>query len=670
MKKGIKWLVLIGGSFFVLIIAILIIVPMFVDVQKYKPQIEKRASEALGRPLTLGGDLHLSLFPWIGLSFSDLHVGNPPGFKEKDLLSVKSFEVRVKLIPLLSKDIQVKRFMLKGSRIVLEKTKDGRVNWTGIGKPSKPKEEKVKKPEDKPREGLPIKSVAVGEFTITEGSIIWIDRVKGERKEISDVTLRLKDVSLDRPIHLVFSARLDGQPLSLDGDVGPLGKEPGKGTVPFDLAIKAFKQLDVTLKGKIIDPSSRQQFDLAIEVSPFSPRKLVTSLGKPFPVTTADQEVLSRVALKANLKGDPQKVSVSDGGLNLDESKLAFSVKAMDFSKPDIAFDLNLDKINLDRYLPPPSETKPEEEKKKKRSPASKQKKTDYGPLRRLVLDGTIRVGKLTARGAKMEDLSMKVVGKNGLFHLDPFSLKLYQGNVSSKGTFDVRQAVPKSAMNLQTKGIQAGPLLRDLTKKDFLEGALKAVVAISMTGDNAERIKSTLNGKGDLLFRDGAIKGIDLPGMVRNVKATFGLAEKEGKKPQTDFSELHAPFTITNGVVNTSKTTLLSPLLRVMARGKANLLKETLDFRVEPKFVTTLKGQGDTGQRSGIMVPVLVTGNFSSPKFRPDLKGMLKQKLEKGLPKPSELKEILKGPGKQNGETKTLKEKGEELLKGLPFGK
>ncbi len=235
------------------------------------------------------------------------------------------------------------------------------------------------------------------------------------------------------------------------------------------------------------------------------------------------------------------------------------------------------------------------------------------------------------------------------------------------KGSFDVRKDVPKSKVILDASGIQVGAFLQDYMKKDFLDGVMKSKVEISMTGDEPERIKRTLNGKGDLRFNDGAIIGIDLAGMVRNVTAKFGLAEKEAKKPRTDFAELHTPFTITNGLVKTSKTSLTSPLLRVLASGKANLVNEALDFRVEPKFVGTLKGQGDTTSRSGVTVPVLVTGSFSSPKFRPDLKGMLTKGLEGGLPETSD---ILKGQGSTEGATKDLKKQAEGLMKSLPFGK
>ena len=100
-------------------------------------------------------------------------------------MSVKSFDVRVKLLPLISRDIQVKRFIIEEPRIVLEKSKDGRGNWEGSGKSRK---DKTEPPEGKPSEGLPglpIKALAVGEFAITNGSVLWIDHIKEEQKKIS-----------------------------------------------------------------------------------------------------------------------------------------------------------------------------------------------------------------------------------------------------------------------------------------------------------------------------------------------------------------------------------------------------------------------------------------------------------------------------------------------------
>ena len=156
----------------------------------------------------------------------------------------------------------------------------------------------------------------------------------------------------------------------------------------------------------------------------------------------------------------------------------------------------------------------------------------------------------------------------------------------------------------------------------------------------------------------DVSIIGIDLAGMIRNVKAAFGLEQKPAQRPRTDFAELNAPFSIKQGNVHTPQTSLKSPLIRVIAAGDANLVKETLDFRVEPKVVGTIKGQGDTEARSGIMVPVLVTGTFSDPKFAPDLAGMAKKQLE----------ETILGSGEegQKMDKESLEESAKGLLKGI----
>ena len=652
MNKAIKWGLIICVGLVVLVVATLLIAPAFIDIKDYKPEIEKLVAEKTGRPFSMGDDLSLSLFPWAGVSFSEAKLGNLAGFAEKEFVSVKSFEVRVKLLPLLSKDIQVKRFILNEPFITLVKNKDGRGNWAQMeGTKDKTTTEKKKEPEPSSA-GLPIKDLTVGEFLLKNGSIIWIDHSTQSRKEITAVNLNLKDVSLDRPIKLSFAAQLDKQPISMEGALGPVGKDFKQATIPVDLDINALKELVLQLKGSVMNPGSTPGFDLAVEMKPFSPRKLVAALDQPFPVATSDPKALDSVALKANLKGDANRVSVSNGVLNLDESTLNFSLKASDFSRPNLAFDMNLDQINLDRYLPPKSEQPAPAEK------TAAKKATDYEPLRKMILDGRLKIGQLVASKAKISDLLVQIKAKNGIFNLDPLQLTMYQGNVNGKGNFNVQTQTPKSNMSLNVAGVQVGPLLRDVVEKDILEGVTNAQLNLAMTGDNPDKIKQTLNGKGQLQFNDGAIVGIDLAGMVRNAKAAFGLAQKPSERPRTDFAELSAPFTITNGLFNTPQTSLKSPLIRVLAAGDANLVTETLDFRVEPKVVGTIKGQGDVSDRSGLMVPVIVSGTFSDPKFAPDLAGVAKKQLQgvlEGTEKPEELMDKEK-----------LEEKGKGLLKGI----
>ena len=673
MKRLLKWGLIVIASLVVIIIAAILIIPRVVDVQKYKPELEKKIAEASGRPFSIGDDLRISVFPWAGISFSDLNLGNVKGFEEKDFVKIKSFEARIKLLPLLSKDIQVKKFILNEPRMVLVKNKDGRVNWELPQKTAQPKKDE-KIPVGKISEtGLPISALWVGDFSIKNGEVLWIDHVAGTRKQVSDINLTLQEVSLDQPVQLKFSAVVDKQQLSIQGSVGPVSKGFQEGSVPMDLSLTVLNQLTLRLKGALENLAVSPGIELDLNVAEFSPRKMMAALGQTFSMATADPHVLNRMTLNAHIKANSKKLSVSNGILGLDESRLNFSMKASDFSKPVVKFDLNMDQINLDRYLPPKSgekssagqqdeDTKSQKIEKSKKSAPGPVKKADYTPLRRLILDGQLKIGKFIANKAKIQDVILKIRAKNGIFNLDPLKLNMYQGNVSGKATLNVTKDIPESNISLNVRKVEAGPLLRDVLEKDIFEGVMQANVTLAMAGTDPALIKKTLNGHGELLFNNGAIKGIDLAGMVRNVQAAYGLAEKSDQKPRTDFTELKAPFTIANGVMNTPQTSLKSPLLRVIANGNADLVKETLDFRVEPKVVGTIKGQGDEKRRSGIMVPVLVTGNFSSPQFRPDLKSVAEQQLQKVL-ESEKVKKIF-----EKEEMKQIQETTKNLLKGL-FG-
>jgi AsmA protein len=465
-------------------------------------------------------------------------------------------------------------------------------------------------------------------------------------------------------VRIDLSAMLDGHPVTVAGRAGPVGREIGRQPVPLDLRIAAFNelQLQLQLEGRLENLTTEPRFDLKLGLAPFSPRKLMAALGQAFPVQTADPGVLSKVALQVGVQGTARAVSVFGGVLTMDDATAHFSLQAKDFDKPALAFDVKLDRIDADRYLPAPAQAPPAAGGGK----AAAAKKTDYAPLRKPVIDGALHIGELKIRGGTIRDVAVKVSGRQGRYAFDPVSAALYGGALAGGGVLDVRGDEPRTRLDLKIGNVHAGPLLVDFARKDVLEGTLNATATLSMVGDTPERIKPTLDGKGRLNFSDGAIKGIDLADMARNVQAAFGVADKPGERPRTDFSELNVPFTLAGGRFQTPDASLASPFLRLRAAGSADLVRETLDFRVEPKLVATIKGQGDTAERSGLMVPILVSGTFAEPTFRPDLEGMVRRRLQEAISDPAKLKETLQ-QDKQSLED--LKEQGRGLLKGLGIG-
>jgi AsmA protein len=410
---------------------------------------------------------------------------------------------------------------------------------------------------------------------------------------------------------------------------------------------------------------------MMLAVDTFSPRDLLLGLKKTLPFEPSDDSVLKKAAMQMNIEGTPENLSLSKGRFLIDETTVTFSAQAKDLAKPDLKLSATLDKLDLDRYLPPPPKDKTSQEKT---TPPPKNAPIDYSPLRKLVLDARIKAGELKIKNSRMQNIEIKMSARNGIFHLDPFGVDLYQGKLAAKGKLDVRSNKPETELNLEIGGVQAGPLVTDFMKKDIIRGALNAVLELKFTGDQLDSIRKTLGGRGQLKFNDGAVVGLDLADMVRNVQTAFGLAEKPDEKPRTDFSEMVIALAINQGQAKIDGSKLNSPLLRLLADGSADLVRETLDLRITPKFVATLVGQGDDRQRSGVMVPVLVKGKLTDPKFEPDLKSLLSQPLP-GKEKISQEIEQSKEKMSQDMEktkekvTQDLEKKAQELLKGLPFG-
>ncbi len=696
MSKPVKYFLIIAASFVVFVVAAAVMVTALVDVERLKPKIEQLVTEKTGYPLTLGGEINLSFFPWIGLSFTDLQLDNPKGFADKIFVRIDSFEARLKVLPLLSRKVEISSFVVNQPEIFLEKRADGIWNWQKLTErkavPKIADQEKAAIPEsgenktvtaEKSEEqtGFTFQSLNVDECTITDGRVRINDLQTKQQHEVADFTLQLVDVSFDKPVKLAMQARLDGKPLSLDGTVGPFGPDPGAGKINVDLAFKIIEALNVRASGYVADIAAQKTFNLAFDVKPFSLKKLYSNLGLSFPLRSNDPKVFDKVAVQAAVVGDPDHITVSDANIVLDDSTVKLDLRVKDFSRPDLTFALAVDSINLDRYLPSgaaestptpgpgKTEVKPEPPLPGKVSSEQvEKKKTDkYAPLRKLVLNGTVKVAKLKIHGGTVNNIAVNVAGQKGLLAIRSLAMDLYGGNVAGTGKLNVQKSIPVSTLKVALENVQVGPMLQDFAQKNIIEGMLKAEVDLNLQGDSGEQIKRSLTGQGDLLFQDGALIGLDLAQMARTIKSGFTL-EQQGERPKTDFAELHVPFSITRGLVTTPATTLRSPFLRVALTGDANLVSEALDMEMKPTIVGTIKGQGDEKKRSGLTIPVLIGGTFKAPQFRPDLEALVKDK----MPSEEELSEIIKTgkiPPERKDQIKEEVEQAKGLLKGL-FGK
>ena len=122
------WAKILLGLFVVLLLVVLA-VPYFVNVDRYRDTIADALAKQTGRKVTVGS-IHARLFPGAGVTVAELHVGNPPGFPVGDLVGADEIRVNVALAPLLHGTIHVNSVDLVRPKLTLLTDSSGKNNYT------------------------------------------------------------------------------------------------------------------------------------------------------------------------------------------------------------------------------------------------------------------------------------------------------------------------------------------------------------------------------------------------------------------------------------------------------------------------------------------------------------------------------------------------------------
>jgi AsmA protein len=651
-----------------------------------------------GRVLVIEGDLGLSVFPWLGLEIGPTSLSNAPGFSDAPFARMDAVEVRVKLLPLLRKELEMDTVVLQGLQVSLETDGQGKTNWEDLaGEPAEPAPAEEEPPS---AEGMALAGLAIGGVEITDAGVIWDDQQAGARYQVSDLNLRTGAIAPGEavPVELElvldsaepklsgplgFSATValseDSQTVSLTdaqletdlaGDTLPGGRlksELGFTTslnlekqtlVLSDLMLKALGlQVEGALNGTSVLGDAA--FDGQIRVREFNPRDVIKALGQPVP-EVSDPEVLKRAQAGLKLAATKDSVSLSAIDLKLDDSSIKGDVQVANFAKPAIRFGLHLDQIDVDRYLPPQTEPAPAPPTT---AAAAGAQMIPVDTLRELDVDGELKIDRLKAAQLTSSDIRMKLVAKGGVVRVHPASAKMYQGQYQGDIKLDVRGKQPKISMNETLSGVQVGPLLKDMTGEERLTGRTEANANLVTSGQTPDDFKKTLNGKISFAFTDGAVKGFNLASMIRKAQAQIKgqVPPAETEPNQTDFSEITGTANVTNGIVRNRDLRAQSPLLRVEGTGDIDLPKEGIDYEVTAKIVGSLKGQGGKGLEDlkGVPIPVQLSGTFAEPKYKIRLDKVLKESAQK---------EVTEKIEKKLGKELEKRDLGEQLdqLKGL----
>lgn len=377
------------------------------------------------------------------------------------------------------------------------------------------------------------------------------------------------------------------------------------------------------------------KYDATIDVPSFNTRALLAVLGQRLP-ETADPKALTAVAVNTRAVGSAAEVRLDPLELRLDSTRLQGTLALSNLGAPLPAarFDLKADRLDADRYLPPPAA------KPKAGTPGAAVAAIPVETIRALDVDGRIHLGELKLANLQLRNVELVARGKDGRLQLSPLGAGLYQGTYAGNITVDASGKQPQISVNEKLTGIQAGPLLKDLQGKTPVTGRTDIFARLTASGADTNAIKSTLSGDAGFAVTDGTIKGIDLLNTLcrafsglsatslRKEDVISGLLQFAAPKTtqpgtnQTEFAELKGTLNIAGGLARNEDLSMKSPLLRVDGKGDVNLATERVDYLATVALVTSCQGQGgrDFRELAGIPVPVRITGSMTSLNYDPQI--------------------------------------------------
>jgi AsmA protein len=214
MSRTLKIAAIVVG----VVIVLLLIIPFLIPVNQFKPTIESKASEALGRKVGLG-NLSLSLLGG-SLSAEDLSIADDPKFGQSAFLTAKSLKVGVEILPLIfSRALHVTGVTIDSPQVSLIRGANGQWNYSSLGAAAG----KAPASSQTANSSSGEPDVSVGKFELKSGSVTVSSTGSAKRSVYDNVNVSASNVALASKFPVTVTAALPaGGQFKLDGTVGPV----------------------------------------------------------------------------------------------------------------------------------------------------------------------------------------------------------------------------------------------------------------------------------------------------------------------------------------------------------------------------------------------------------------------------------------------------------------
>jgi len=641
------------GAVAVLIVAVLLAISVWVNPNYYKSTIIAAVKQSTGRDLQLAGDITLSVFPRAALELGAARLGNLPGFGDEPLLAVSHATLRVELLPLLGRRLEVSRIELDGLDVRLRRNAQALGNWQVAPTSASASRQAAGGGRAPPSFGaIANLSIHDGRVSYEDISIEHLNLETGSSALHGDIPVSLTadvhrgpsdaifanakfDLNADSTAqHVRLAAVMLNGTLSRPGEDRSIAWEFSAPTLAGNLADASLQAAAFALSysgahvsgsvtaAHLLDDATLQA---SLSLAPLVAREFAPRVGIAIP-DTRDPKTWLQLSGSADIEYASKAWTFRNLRVQLDDSQLQGSVKYSAAEIPTVKFDLGVDRIDLDRYRPA------------KGGDAGHGGRASDAPRGKALFaaDGTLAAAAVNFMGMEFTDLRFSAASKDAVTHLFPLEAHLDGGRYSGDITIDDHGAVRSISLNEHLTGIDMARLLAHGAQAGRLSGRATLSLKGNARGESVDALLKTLSGHFEADLAEGAIEGIDLPYERDRAQALLDRTPSaRNDTKRTPFDAFRTSAEITNGIAVTHDLTISTQALKVTGQGSANLSTKAIDFQL---LANILKSPS----QSLIEIPLKVTGTYADPAVKADIGSLAKDQLKQ------KLKDVLKKNGLQ----------------------
>lgn len=339
--------VLVGGA---------LVVPGMIDWNDYKGDIAARVKAATGRDLRIEGNLEISLLPTPRLAVNRVRLANSPGAAERDMVSLKSLRVLIKLAPLLQGRIEVESIVLVDPIIRLETLAGGRVNWE-FAPPEQKKPpaglrqtQRRKTPEPSVVASADADVLRLDNVRIVNGTLVYREAGSETVQRIDRINAEISAGSLEGPFRLAGSLRTRGIPLAVEATVGRISE--GAST-PISLRVGfAVAETRLELAGTIAQIGTAPRMSGRLKLTGLDLAGFIAGLtGGALAPNALPPWLGQKFAVDVRLWASAKEASTTDFRAELGDVSATGTLAGTFGGRLKTTAKLRINRIDLDRWL-------------------------------------------------------------------------------------------------------------------------------------------------------------------------------------------------------------------------------------------------------------------------------------------------------------------------------